>query len=393
MIADAHLSPGAVLDGRYAIVRLVKAGGMGAVYEAEDQRLPGHRVAIKEMLDAAATPQDREMAINRFLSEIQVLGTLSHPNIPRVTDQFPAGNRFYFVMEFLEGTDLSTLLRETGTPGLPEYQVIEWGIQVCQALEYLHGLVPPITHRDIKPSNLLRRVADGRVLLIDFGIARVTNPAEGLWIGTPGYAPPEQQLGRPEPRSDLYALGATLHELLSGRKPASFEFPSFEELGVEVAPALAMVIRDALAWNAEERIASATVLRQRLQAALGYEPGGAPTGSPEAAFTQAVTRVKDEVLDPLLRDLLGRYANECHTTFLPKHLEYLALTFGSPTPFEFIVKKNAERRLLEFSERQGLLSPVTLGTVDPADPAQVARIPDLIAAFVDHYESFKHAPF
>ena len=128
---------------------------------------------------------------------------------------------FYFVMEFIEGTDLSTKLKNEGNPGFPYQQVVEWAIQVASALEYTHNLEPPVAHRDIKPSNLILRHKDGRILIIDFGIARVLSVVDGFWIGTQGYAPPEQQMGKPDPRSDLYALGATIHELISGVKPES----------------------------------------------------------------------------------------------------------------------------------------------------------------------------
>ena len=128
-------------------------------------------------------------------------------------------------MDFIQGTDLSTMLQDEGSPGLPATRVLEWAIQVCDALVYIHSLRPPVVHRDLKPSNLILRHSDGRILLIDFGIARVTNPMPGYWIGTTGYAPPEQQAGRHEPRSDLYALGACIHELITGIKPEDLLLP------------------------------------------------------------------------------------------------------------------------------------------------------------------------
>ncbi|MCL5773410.1 MAG: serine/threonine protein kinase [Firmicutes bacterium] len=261
MLDYQRLSAGTIIDQRYRIKKLVKAGGMGAVYQAEDQLMDMKLCAVKEMLDSFTDPADRRAAIDRFLSEVQVLGSLSHSNIPHVRDHFLENNNFYFVMEYIDGIDLATMLSQQGNPGLEEYKVIEWAIQVCEALEYLHSLKPPIAHRDIKSSNLILRHSDGRILLIDFGIARVTNPSEGFWIGSAGYAPPEQQAGKPEPRSDLYALGATIHELVTGRKPESFNFPALKELGVD-SPKLDELLKRALEWDPGRRISSATEMKE-----------------------------------------------------------------------------------------------------------------------------------
>jgi serine/threonine protein kinase len=147
--------------------------------------------------------------------------------------------------------------------------VIDWAIQVCEALEYLHGLEPPVTHRDIKPSNILYRFEDHRVLLIDFGIARVTNPGEGFWIGTSGYAPPEQQLGKPEPRSDFYALAASMHELLTGIRPEDFKFVPFDEAGITVSKGLREFIEISLSLQPEDRAVNAGEMKNFLKELLG----------------------------------------------------------------------------------------------------------------------------
>lgn len=391
MIEEKRLAPGTLLDGRYRIVKLIKAGGMGAVYQAEDLNLDGKLCAMKEMLDSFTNPADRAAAIDRFVSEIQVLGSLRHPNIPQVSDHFLEGGSFYFVMEYIEGRDLATFLATEGTPGLPEKSVLEWAIQVCEALEYLHSLKPPIVHRDIKPSNLILRHRDGRILLIDFGIARVTPPQEGYWIGTPGYAPPEQQVGRPEPRSDLYALGATIHELLTGKKPKDFVFPSFEELGVKISvPALEEILLRALMWNPEERIGSATELKEMLLQVLGYSPVEIATNS-EFAFTVATQKVKEQIIDPILKKIMTRYGNECYTRFLPKSIDYLVFTLGYPTPFEMIIRKNDEDKTLEFFEKQGLLDKVSLGKIDPQKEEDCLKIRSLVDQFLENYENFKNA--
>jgi serine/threonine protein kinase len=350
----------------------------------------GNRIcAVKQMLDKFSDPSERQAAIDRFLSEIQVLSDLRHPNIPQVSDHFLERDSFYFVMEYIEGKDLSSILKHEGTPGLDEERVIKVAIQVCEALKYIHRFEPPFAHRDIKPSNLLQRDKDGRILLIDFGIARVTNPQEGFWIGTPGYAPPEQQYGKPEPRSDIYALGASIHHLLSGKRPDDFLFPSFEELKIPVSKEMVQLLVEALEWKPEDRLASAEEMQKKLKKILGYEPLPYEENE-EFAFNASVQKFKEKVLDPALNDIIQRYGNECHTRFLPKHLDYLVLTLACPTCFELIIKKNEAEKKIEFFEKQGILDPVTLGVVEPQKDDEVKHAGEIIERFIEDYEIFKN---
>jgi serine/threonine protein kinase len=390
VIEENWLSPGETLDRRYRIARLIKAGGMGAVYQAEDTKMGNRICAVKQMLDSFTDSSERQAAIDRFLSEIQVLSSLRHPNIPQVTDHFLERNSFYFVMEYIEGKDLSTILKSEGNPGLPEERVLRIAIEVCEALRYIHTLESPFAHRDIKPSNLLQRERDGRILLIDFGIARVSNPQEGYWIGTPGYAPPEQQYGKPEPRSDIYALGASIHELLTGKRPEDFNFATFEDLGVKVSDGLEKVIIGALMWNPDERIASAADLQSQLKVVLGYNPLTYEENG-EFAFNSAVAHFKAKSLDPSLMDLISRYGNECYTRFIPKHLDYLAITLSCGTNFELIIKKNDEGRTIDFFEKQGILDQVVLGTLDPVKENEGKKLQEILDRFVEDYEVFKNA--
>jgi serine/threonine protein kinase len=388
-IADDRLAPGTLLDGRYRIVALVNAGGMGAVYRAEDQKLNNKTCAIKEMLDTFDKAGERQAGIDRFLSEVQVMESLKHVNIPRVTDRFVEKGKFYFVMEFIEGVDLGTLLDREGSPGLVPQTVFEWGVQACDALEYLHTQKPPIVHRDLKPSNLMVRAADNRILLIDFGISRVANPQTG-WIGTSGYAPPEQQCGKHEPSSDLYALGATIHELITGKKPEGFFFDSFAELGIKGLPSGAWdVVSKALQAFPDERYASARAMRKGLIGLLGYEPQLSHDAS--FAFSQAVSTFKDETLDPLLRPLIRRYGNECHTPYLPRLLERLVFTLGHATPFELIIQVNEAKQTIEFYERQGILDPRLLGSLSPNEAQLADQCSALIERYLGDYEVFKDA--
>ncbi len=381
------LRENSVLDDRYKVLKLIKAGGMGAVYQAADMRMENRIVAIKHMLDNFSDPQERRDAIDRFVSEIQVLTEICHPNIPHVSDHFLLDNAFFFVMDYIEGKDLSYILKNEGSPGLPEKRVLEIGVEVCEALNYIHNLETPFAHRDIKPSNIIIRNADGRVMLIDFGIARVTNPSEGFWIGTPGYAPPEQQFGKPELRSDIYALGAAMHELLTGHRPVDFDFLPFSEFGVSVSKELENIIFDALNWNPDDRIQTALDFQKRLIDALGYSTLSYCQGD-AFAFTEAVNKYKSKVLDSLLNSLLQRYANECHTSFIPKNLDYLTVTLACPMSFQLIVKKNEVDRKIEFFKKEGILSPAFLGKIDPlTDGSSAAE--RIIDVFVDEYERFK----
>ncbi len=381
------LGEGSVLDGRYRVMELIKAGGMGAVYRVADLKMEARTMALKQMLDSFSDQSERRTSIDRFLSEVQVLSELRHPNIPQVTDHFVHDRSFFFVMDYIEGRDMSQILKAEGTPGLDEHRIVITAIEVCEALEYIHNLDIPFAHRDIKPSNLLLRDSDQKIMLIDFGIARVTNPQEGFWIGTPGYAPPEQQYGRPEPRSDIYALGATMHELLSGKRPENFEFFPFADFGRTVAPKLEAIIFDALAWNPDERIQTAAEFKKRLTGFLGYSPSSC--GKTDGfLFSEAVQQFKSTNLDDLLSDLIQRYVNECHTRFIPKNLDYMTVTLACPMPYELIIKKNDSERKIEFYAKEGILSPVLIGKIDPfCDDRQKAE--SVISEFVGRYENFK----
>jgi len=209
------LQTGQVFNNRYRIVKLLGQGGFGAVYRAWDSNL-NKPCALKENLDVSPEAQ------RQFTREATVLANLSHPNLPRVTDHFILpGQGQYLVMDFVEGDDLASVLRQRGP--LPPEQAIAWIMQVADALTYLHTRQPPVVHRDIKPANI-RITPDGRAMLVDFGLVKIYSPQMRTTMGaravTPGYAPPEQYgRGSTDARSDLYALGATLYNILTGQDP------------------------------------------------------------------------------------------------------------------------------------------------------------------------------
>jgi len=278
------LSPKTMLANRYLIVQKIGQGGMGAVYQATDTRL-GHKVvAVKEMSDAAITdPLEKQQVRQAFEREAQMLATLNHPNLPRVTDHFSEGGKQYLVMDFIEGRTLEEILNQT--PGfLDEKQALDWGVQLCEVLDYLHSQQPPVIFRDLKPTNIMLH-RDGKVKLIDFGIARLFKPgktADTVSFGTAGYAPPEQYgKGQTDARSDIYALGATLHHLLTGRDPAQtpFHFLPVRSLNSSVSEAVDQTILRAVEQDPNQRWQTA---RQMHSALLSPQPA-APVPMPAAA--------------------------------------------------------------------------------------------------------------
>jgi serine/threonine protein kinase len=262
--APKILPVGSIIDNRYKIVQHIATGGMGAIYKGEDTRL-NTMVAIKEMLDFFKNPDDRTYATQRFREEALILADLRHSNIPRVTDNFVCNNRYYLIMDFIDGKNTEQLIRENGGKGLPVERVIKWAVQVCDVLYYLHSRSPVIIYRDMKPSNIMI-VEDDRVILIDFGIARHFTPRRpGTMIGTHGYAPPEQYKGNTEPRSDIYAFAATIHHLLSGNDPTAgvpFNFKPLSSYRSGISPQLEQVLQKALENRVENRFSTALAMKE-----------------------------------------------------------------------------------------------------------------------------------
>lgn len=250
-------------ERRYYITRVIKEGGQGAVYQAIDDK--GKIYAAKEMLDRFSDPKERDEAIARFDAEANLLQKLNHPRIPRVYSHFEDLGRHYLTMDFVEGEDLDDILERT-PGGLPEDQVLRWADQICDVLSYLHknGLI----YRDMKPSNVMID-KDDNVKLVDFGIAKLFKPTErGTQIGTPGYAPPEQYQGMATPASDIYALGATLHHMLTGRDPTEqppFSFPPARNINPNISRRTSDVLETALKMKPEERYGSVAEMRALLR--------------------------------------------------------------------------------------------------------------------------------
>ncbi len=216
------LSQGQILQNRYQIVGLLGQGGMGSVYRAFDQTM-SRPVAIKERIpDSNASPQGLAQVRAQFQREAQILGALSHPNLPHIYDFFSFGANEYVVMELIDGQSLDQVVQRHGA--VDEQNVRIWAEQILDALTYVHAR--NIIHRDIKPANVIRK-PDGTVVLVDFGLVKLLDPNNPYTatamrrMGTPEYAPLEQFSPgmHTDARSDIYSLGAMLYHLLSGRTP------------------------------------------------------------------------------------------------------------------------------------------------------------------------------
>jgi ABC-type branched-subunit amino acid transport system substrate-binding protein/tRNA A-37 threonylcarbamoyl transferase component Bud32 len=298
IVADAHppggnglLEPDSVLQNRYRITQLLGQGGMGAVYLASDARFAARTCVIKEMLDHFNDPEQRAQATESFHREADLLATFKHPGIPEVYDRFTEANRHYLVMEYINGIDLEQRLIDHGAP-FAEKEVIAWSIQCCDVLSYLHHQNPPIIYRDMKPANVIT-THWGKAYLVDFGIARFFNPVtRGTMIGTQGYAPPEQYRGQVDPRSDIYALGATMHYLLTCRDPqneAPFSFPPVSTLNAAISPEMEMFILKALDPEPDNRFASADEMLGELMA-IGGDETDVVRDCPHCGHRSTVTR-------------------------------------------------------------------------------------------------------
>ena len=279
---SGQLEPGTLLAGRYRVDRFLAGGGMGLVYIANDQRLAERRCAIKEIFDRFTNPEERARAIEYFHREADTLAQLNHPAIPAIFDRFGEGNCHYLVMDFIEGTNLENELANQGG-ALPESRIIEIARQLSDVLSYLHSFQPPVIYRDMKPGNVIL-TPSGRVVLIDFGIARIFTPqGKATLIGTPGFAPPEQYAGTVDQRSDVYSLAAMMHYMLTGRDPEKnppFSFPPVHALKPEASPFLAQAIDTALAYKPEERPESAEAFKEMFLYGRGLK---APVVPPAAS--------------------------------------------------------------------------------------------------------------
>src|SRR2546427_1079536 len=271
------LTPGTTLQGRYRIVRRLGKGGMGAVYEAIDQRLDT-TVALKETFSAD------EQLRRQFAQEAHLLALLHHPALPRVSDYFTEGDRAFLVMQFIGGADLAEIIATQPGP-FPRQKVIAWADQLLDALIYLHTSERKVVHRDIKPHNL-KLTSTGQIALLDFGLAKASsselsgaNSSTSIFGYTRRYSPLEQIRDQgTNPQSDIYALGATLYHLLTGVKPPdaltrasalvhskSDPLRPANEVHRAVGSEIAAILPRAMALSADDRYPTASEFRGALR--------------------------------------------------------------------------------------------------------------------------------
>jgi serine/threonine-protein kinase len=223
-----RLPPNSHLKERYLVIRKIAQGGMGAIYLGTDTVVLGTKLAIKEMSYAPLGALKTELRANTkfnleesFQREFEILRDSVHVNLPRAYDFFVEKDRPYIVMEFIDGEDFEKKLAALGADEhFQEATVINWARQLCDVLDYLHMQQPPIIYRDLKPSNVMETNGEQTLKLIDFGIARFYKPGkkgDTVRFGTYGYLAPEalSNAGQTNPVTDVYALGALLHQLLT----------------------------------------------------------------------------------------------------------------------------------------------------------------------------------
>lgn len=287
------LQPGQLLNNRYRIVRLLGQGGFGAVYRAWDANL-NRPCAVKENLDTS--PE----AHRQFTREATILANLSHPNLPRVTDHFSLPDQGqYLVMDFVEGDDLASLVKKQGS--LPLEGAGQWIAQVAEALSYLHNRQPPVVHRDVKPENI-RITPDGLAMLVDFGLVKLYDPQMRTTLGaravTPGYAPPEQYgQGKTDPRTDQYALAATLYNLLTGKEPlesvhrmAGGLLTPAHQVDPRLPESLGLAIDRAMSLEPDQRFPSVNEFRLAIVAAVKPTEVVRPVSPPPVAVRAEAPR-------------------------------------------------------------------------------------------------------
>ena len=285
------LPSGTVLQGRYAVETVLGVGGMSLVYRGRDLRFKDvvRACAVKEMYQSAPDSGTRMLTLKNFEREAGLLATLSHAAIPKVYDFFEENGKIYLIMELIAGRDLEGTLEQAHEP-IAEARVASWALQICDVMHYLHSHTPePIIFRDMKPSNIIVTPED-RIVLIDFGIARIFQQGQrkGTMIGTEGYAPPEQYRGVADPRGDVYALGATLHHLLTNidprtETPFTFHERPIRQVNPAVSAEMEAVVMQALEYDPAQRPQGAAELKALLQSVPALKGLGGAALSPVTA--------------------------------------------------------------------------------------------------------------
>lgn len=274
-----------LLKNRYEIVSILGKGGMGCVYKVADRKQRGRLFAAKELQAGKLSEEKLREALEQFRTEARILMRLTHQNLPKVYDYFSDRDLHYIIMEYVRGKTLDEILDARKGKPVDEQIALSWALQICRAMHFLSVQKPrPIVFRDMKPSNIIIS-RDGRVKLIDFGIARFfkEDKREDTYVyGTPGYAAPEQYgSGQTDVRSDIFSLGATLHHCLTGRNPSEnpLDFPDPRSLNQTLSRETAGIIKKALEHDMEKRFQSAREMKQAVQKVMLESAAGVKGGN------------------------------------------------------------------------------------------------------------------
>jgi eukaryotic-like serine/threonine-protein kinase len=288
---------------RYRIIGVVGRGGFGAVYKALDTRAAGQLVAVKEMSKGGLSPQQIAEVTGTFKREALILSGLAHPNLPRIYDHFVDDGRWYIIMDFIDGDTLEELLLKATGGCFRVERVLEIGIRLCGVLEYLHSQLPPVIFRDLKPANIML-TPSGSLYLIDFGVARrfkLGKARDTIPFGSPGYAAPEQYgSAQTTPQSDIYSLGVTLYQMLTGIDPAQtpFQFAPLQ-LPAQAMPAgLDLLIMQMLEIDETRRPDGVSLVKRELQRIAAQQGDSLQSGTSPTAQSGSVLQHPAATLSP-----------------------------------------------------------------------------------------------
>ncbi len=302
-IHQTTLPPGSILRERYRIEGLLGKGGYGSVYLVRDLRVRGNLFALKE----TSNPNRKDQ--QRFLFEGELLKKLDHRALPRVYRVFDddAHQRTYMLMDYIEGPNLEALRRQRAEKRFTLSQVLTVLAPVVDAVQFLHSQQPPILHRDIKPSNIIVPLSGDDTVLVDFGIAKEFVPdgaTTAFRTGSPGFAAPEQYSRGTSTRSDVYGLGATMYNLLTGALPADAldrmtktssgepdPLIAAHTLAPTIPQSVSKAIARAMALNSNDRFATAEQFWQAFAAHEGWKPLRRPEAPLPAPTVEPVTSV------------------------------------------------------------------------------------------------------
>ncbi|GHO88325.1 hypothetical protein KSZ_63310 [Dictyobacter formicarum] len=306
---------------------------MGAVYLAKDIKEQGQLYAIKEMSLSLIPQNEQQQTIHNFKVEAKMLWSLHHPNLPTVHGVFTQNDRYFLVMDYIDGFTLEELLERNKAP-FPERRVLDWARQLCDVLAYLHSHSPPIIFRDMKPGNIMLS-RSGQVKLIDFGIARFFRPSNApdtQILGTPGYAPPEQYgKAQTDERSDIYALGMTIFHLLTNTlSDEGFGLEHVRDINPRISPMVARALEKATSIKPSDRYESVEIFRHAL---LGVGTFGFATGdvasTPEELARLCAT-YPEEAAEYLLDQEIESWLLDLGEDELSEIANHLARTVADP---------------------------------------------------------------